>query len=133
MRRIKYPVLVRQEVKLTCRNCGEVLEVKPLKAGELLAQALEAPRGQGYTLAEMDKRMPIVRALLKDARHVDLEDAHWELLKAGVDTTQWLRLDEDTVACCHAVKDAELLEVEVAQPGGDGAGAKAPPRVKPPK
>src|SRR3989304_4118917 len=91
MRTIKFPVL-------TDAN---------LKAGEILAQCLNPPAGEGVTVTQMAVRLPIAMKLKAANSHIKLEEAEYQELKAGVERTQWVALNEDIYALCKAVLDAQ--------------------------
>src|SRR3990172_12592309 len=108
MRTIRFPVL-------TDAN---------LKAGEVLAQCLNPPasgvcqRGgqasvaSGINVTEMAVRLPIAMKLKAANSHIKLEEAEYQELKAGVERTMWVQLNEDIYALCRAVLDAEEQKTE---------------------
>src|SRR3990172_4381290 len=89
-----------------------------IKPGEILAQCLNPPVagvcqrcGQasvaaGVSVTEMAIRLPIAMKLKAANSHIKLEEAEYQELKAGVERTQWLALNEDIYALCRAVLDA---------------------------
>ena len=92
MRTIKFPVV-------TDAN---------LKPGELLAQCLNPPTGEGINVTEMAIRLPIAQKLRVANGKVKLEEAEWEKLKDCVGATQFVLLSEDIYAVCKAVLEAEI-------------------------
>jgi len=82
------------------------------KAGEALAQCLNPPAGEGVTVTQMAVRLPIAMKLKAANSHIKLEEAEYQELKAGVERTQWLALNEDIFAICKSVLDAQEIEVE---------------------
>ena len=96
MRLVKFPVL-------TDAN---------LKAGEILAQCLNPPAGEGVAVTQRAVRLPIAMKLKAANSHIKLEEAEYQELKAGVERTQWLALNEDIYALCKAVLDAPEEKVK---------------------
>src|SRR3990172_10717409 len=96
MRDIKFPVLTDMN----------------LKAGELLAQCLNPPAGEGVTVTQMAVRLPIAMKLKAANSHIKLEEAEYQELKAGGERTMWVQLNEDIYALCRAVLDAEEQKTE---------------------
>lgn len=96
MRTIKFPVMVDES----------------LKPGDLLADCLNPPRGEGVTVTEMGVRLPIAQKLRKANSSIKLEEAEWEELVRSVNRTRWLMISEDILALCRSVLDAKSSEAK---------------------
>ena len=81
-----------------------------LKPGELLAQCLNPPSGDGINVTEMAIRLPIAQKLRKANSHLNLEEAEWAKLKECIEKTKFVFLSEDIYAVCNSVLEAKEKE-----------------------
>ena len=100
MRRVKFPTTVDTD----------------LKPAAVLIDSLNPPPGDqgqptGITYAQLTVRLPIAHKLRKAKRHVLLEESEWQELAACVQQTRWLIVSDDILAICHAVLDADQVDV----------------------
>lgn len=59
---------------------------------------------KGFTISDMRLRLIIVDTLEEAGKVIELEDAHADLLKASVRTTQWGFMHKDLIAFSEAVE-----------------------------
>ena len=112
MRTIKFPLIVGVTPARKCPNCETEIEPErpALEPGELLAVCLNPPNGESVNISEMAVRLPIAMKLRAANGKLKLEEAEWETLKACVEKTQFVLVNEDVYAVCRSVLDAPLME-----------------------
>ena len=115
MRLVKFP-----EIELTLTDSGSngnAPATEEQTAQDLLLMALNVfrdERGQisRPTAEDLELRLPL-RAKIREAKgSVLLEKDEWSLLSTAVKLQRWPWAHEDVLKVCHAVTEAEEVEVE---------------------
>jgi hypothetical protein len=80
-----------------------------VSAGAILAGTLQPPNGQGVTFAEIETRLPISTKLRSANGTALLSEAEWTELADCVRAAQWVAFNDETLALCLSVLDAEEI------------------------